>query len=608
MYIFSEQKTGYKKEQIAYRKVRFMFGLKVFRYRYCKRGMMLITILMLVFLLVMLTTSMITLTSETLNLTGNMDKKTRALQAAEAGIDYAFYQLNNDNTWGDPNVSALFLSDIAESLDNNQNFTIIFDQTRSSYSKNNLYNPAVNGSTPAYGAEIICEGNYRGYKETSRAIFLREELIPYPLVTGGYINMKCGWMGNGQYFKIRGKDVADPGRIHGNKNMELYGNDTPVLDMGDGFLSLGETLTRNFRVIGQIKTKENLDTPIRIPDISAQNIINNRGICLDVNSGKIYLLGYFEHKFIAPGDPGNYAIPHCSYLNEALVWNKTVKEYPYKLGIVVINENNIQDFMDCYINMYASMDFNYLKLRNFYTDYPDLEFWDATDADFNTKLMNNLGMTFTVDGGNPDYLTLNLTKDLFVSGVNGLFATGTIIEINYQRGGFVDTESKLNFAGHNIYGNMFIGIPPVGEGSIISTEIIDMLHSHTLDEMLLVSDKSVRIAYQATASNGIANYSGIIYAKDDIFIQTSGQDNNQEFHFFGTIACKNVNPSSSPSCSPYSVLPVFSFYRDNATNFYLCPWMLNEVSITHTDDGLDKLITMRGNDFKIRKQYMEILK
>jgi len=144
-----------------------------------QRGMMLVTILMLLLLLVMLTTSMITLTSEALNITGKADKKSRALQAAEAGIEYAYYQLNAVSSWS----PALVYEDIG----NGQKFKIIFD---GSHSKNNLTNPAPSGTTPRYSAEIICEGFYEQVGEvigkvTLRAIFLREEIFPSSIISGG---------------------------------------------------------------------------------------------------------------------------------------------------------------------------------------------------------------------------------------------------------------------------------------------------------------------------------------------------------------------------------------------------------------------------------------
>ncbi len=72
-----------------------------------EKGMMLITIVMLVFLLVMLTVSMTVIVSESLNITGRAGLKAKALNAAEAGIEYAYYQLNNETRWGDPSFDAI---------------------------------------------------------------------------------------------------------------------------------------------------------------------------------------------------------------------------------------------------------------------------------------------------------------------------------------------------------------------------------------------------------------------------------------------------------------------------------------------------------------------
>ena len=146
-----------------------------------EKGMMLVTILMLTFLLVMLTTSMIFISSQNLNMTGLAEKKAKALQAAEAGVEYAFYQLYHPD-WG-----TSITSDITESLGDGQSFTIVFNPSSTHHSKNNLMNKDPNGSTPGYSAEIISRGTYKGCDRIIRAFFKRDDEFQYPISSGGYL-------------------------------------------------------------------------------------------------------------------------------------------------------------------------------------------------------------------------------------------------------------------------------------------------------------------------------------------------------------------------------------------------------------------------------------
>jgi hypothetical protein len=567
-----------------------------------EKGMMLVTILMLTFLLVMLTTSMILISSQNLNITGLTEKKSKALQSAEAGVEYAFYQLY------DPNWGTSITSDITESLGDGQSFTIIFNPSATYHSKNNLMNKDPNGITPAYSAEIICRGTYKGTEKVLRAIFVRDDEFQYPLVTGGYINLKYGGMGNGQYLKIKGKTSNSPGRIHTNGNMILRGNNTPLADLNRGFISSVSTVSIS-SVSGTIKTKEKV-LPVKIPDINIQEIINRRDPnCLQLTSNKFYLIGYFEHD---PNAPSPYCIPHTSYMNEPYMWNKPVHYHPYKLGVAVFNESSGSTFISNYSDYYSDILFHGND-RNFYKYYAPIDFWDANDINFNNNLMNNLGMTMTVDPNNHDFITMTLQRDLYIphGNSNGLIGTGVAYEVSVQRNPYIDTEVKLDFNGHKIYGNLFLAVPPTGNdpnSAFVSEETIDMLHSYSTS-LVTLSDKSIRLAYQATGTNGIATYNGIIYARDDILIQMCGLDNNKQANFNGSIVCKNINPNFCVPSSPMTTSwAFFEFNRDNQTNFFLCPYMLNQVSIIHSNDGLDTIVSLRGNDFNVRKQSCEVLK
>jgi len=107
-----------------------------------EKGIMLISVLLLTVLLVIMAISMVIIATESLNLTGQIDNKTRAQIAADAGIEFVRSMLNADPNWNP--ASDVNTIDIG----NGEKFAIIANDPPSGYHTcNNLNGSGWNGTT-----------------------------------------------------------------------------------------------------------------------------------------------------------------------------------------------------------------------------------------------------------------------------------------------------------------------------------------------------------------------------------------------------------------------------------------------------------------------------
>jgi len=562
---------------------------------------MLITILMLLFLLVMLTVSMISLTSETLNLAGSLDRKARAIQSAEAGIDYAFYKLNNDSTW----IPAY---GVPESLDNEQYFEF-------SYALNNLRGNTQIVTTPCYSAEIVCDGYYKEYKQKIRAVFVREDNIPCGIISQGSIRLHCYRPFEYYTEKTPGTEGAVQG--HSNSSIKLI---CPFgIDLHDGFMSAC-SIVNNVFTSYPIKEKEGV-SPEKIPDIDIADIINNKdpndpNYVVILPDNTFYLAGFFEYNSSVP-----YCIAHSTM--GTLPKDPTVYSYPYKVGIARLYlESNCLNFLKNYGKTYNGFS------RNLYSYY-SVDFREYPVAGppsaittFNNNLVSDTGMSMSFDP-NTNEITLTLQKDIYVNTVNGLFETDYIW--GYP-GKFIpmamhNSSVKMDFNNHIIFGNkLFLGIPPVGTGAIVSRETVDTVSNYT-SNLAILSEKSVRMVIRDTiytdpsnifsSSTGMSSFNGIIYAKDNILVQVNAENGTSQpaWKIKGVMASKDIVYNNNNQTSPFALYQSFdpdeSLYSINlrtsgSSSTYV-------VEIVHSYDGLDLMASLRENNFKVRKQYCEIL-
>jgi len=573
-------------------------GKKIFNFKNYNKGMMLISILMLLLLLIMLTTAMITIASGNLNITGNSERKTKALLAAEAGVEYALYQLNNNSSWM-PSYGA------PENLANGQSFDF-------TYAFNNLKGSSRIGSTPAYSYEIISEGNYKEYKHRLRAIFVREDNFIYGMCAGGPLQLSLyGLWDTPRICTEKTPGINGPGRVQSNSY--IHGS-PPYLqvDLRDGFMSACSNIYLP-DMPGSSK-KEGV-CPVKIPDIDITQIITNKNPfgdpnCVILADNTFYLAGFFEYEtdpLVNPAAP--YCIPHSAPYDISA--DREIYG-PYKVGIAYLSPET--EYMPFLMNRQDAPFFT--NLYDYYTvdfrEYPAGGTASEIDA-FNDTLESETGMRMSYDPGTHE-ITLTLEKDIYINTTNGLFET------DYKRSGppdylsgMYDSSVTLNFNDHIIFGNkFFLGIPPVGTGVIASNKTVDIINTYT-SNLVILSEESVRLLQRSLSApspyfpiwtSGMTSFNGIIYAKDDIVLQNSfvgfsGDATTWEIK--GAIVCKDIHPNNcldSPLTSTPGSFP--------SSNMVIIGNNLFNLKIAHTYDGLDTITTLRGDDFKVRKAYCEV--
>lgn len=477
---------------------------------FSENGMLLISILMLTFLLVMLTTSMIIIVSENSNITGKMDKKSKALMAAQAGLEYALYKLIEDPNWSPA-------GDVNEGLGNDQRFTLIFNPAETYHSYNNLMSDIKSGNTPRYGAEIICKGICGTPGDMAevimKGIFLREELVPTPIFAGSELFISCDSGSDGSAsMDIQGDKPGDPGRIHSNTNINL--NIADSFDLKGGMITSVGTVTG---ASGTIDYKEYVPAE-DIPDIkisdpnSATGVIENRLSTVPYHTlppDTYYVMGYFEYDGRDPNnpailddptdpndDPGDsYCVPH--FLPSPGASDQQKYTSAFRPGIIYFTEPND---CDTFVNNYETT-CSPSTPGDLYSLYNTIRFWEY---DPNSPTMNaGIGMDVSPDPNHPGVtlLTLRLIQDLYVSSENGLFDT-TRLPVRSSGGQNAllnsTTQMMMDFDDHIIYGRrIYIGIPSVGDignpnncGAIVSTENIDFMFSYNAN-LVAFTDKDL---------------------------------------------------------------------------------------------------------------------
>lgn len=596
-----------------------------------QKAMMLISIIMLSVLLVMLTTSMISIVTQSSLRLSAVDSKLKALKAAEAGVEFALFQLNNDSTWGDVAHPVVTHN---ENIGNYQEFNIIFV-------KNNLINSTSSGSTPPYGAEILCEGIYRGeYIQKIKAMFMREEILLYPVTSEGSIFLDISDCSN----KIQGGNPNDPGRCHSNKNIEMRPLVFPSacsMNLFDGILSACNNIGPSAEVsyLG-VKTKTDV-VPIKIPDINVTYMVNNRPPCTNIPANRFYLIGYFEFDGRDPNDPSNpddpldptddplvsYCIPHWSpvpVMADPAVYGLR----PYVLGMAEFDEDSYSDFINSYLNLQNSAD---KDITNPVHGFVPKGFWIYGTPPFTPKL-NTLGMSLSFNPPGDPFLQgveiiLTLQDNLYLSGPAGFMETTWIDNLfpvysprpnlTYQLNNVADIKrTKIDFNGKIIYGDkLWLEIPPAetSGGGIVSNKNIDLIYSYNTPDFILFSQDDVNILNYPKYLNGTIQYNGIIYARDDIGFYVHGATSTvpvSGYKFNGAMASFDASPDNftdSPMSFYGAGVPSasYSIYLD--TYF---PGMFSGIgaNIKNTYDGLTTIADIRETGFKVRKQYVELIK
>jgi len=435
-------------------------------------------------------------------------------------------------------------------------------------------------------------------------------------------------------FSLNAKSGAvDPGRIHSNKNIKFNGNTCPgsqVL-LGDGFVSTSGQISYYYWDGNQFKTKESV-APVSIADINIPDIISNRPTgCKTIPNNKYYIVGFFEY------EPNVYCVPHA--LPVSVSWDPSVNTTDYKIGIASVVDTSCVNFLNKYGDFYYSLPPHpppYAGYpvpilpgrtdRDLFDQYPGaISFWEYDPNDGST-ICDELGMTMEVaNPTNPNevMIELYLNEDIYIPTTAGLFESG-IIRVNsmgmagtasYYPGrpdAMLDqSKTKLNLNDHTIYTNrLYLALPPTGRGTIVSNETLDLINACDMEAVIL-SEKALRMSYRYPKVNETITYRGVLYAKGYMEIgeneNTIATGGPRGFNIYGTVLTKN---------STYAMDVEPTLFKPQPLQFWW-PWSgdggINmqidfDTAIFQTDDGLDKLVSLRGQEFRVRKMLCEVLK
>jgi hypothetical protein len=603
---------------------------------YKKSGMMIISVLMLTVLLLILTFSMIQIAATSMNLNLKVDVKAKAMKSAEAGLDYAFYQLNTSPDWGNS-----ITSDILENLGNGQSFTLLFTSTHKGHrSKNNLTNKNPDGTTPRYSVEIISKGTFskngNTYNVYLRGIFSREELLPAAVCSEGDIYYDVGQYYQPQNYKIEGKTANDPGVIWSNSNLNIkkssFPNPSLFFNLNKGYVAAVNNVNIDFSLKKKVQCNSE-----RVPDINVNAITSSAPTGFTTVSdpnANFYLIGYFEHN--GPLDAGtDYCIPHGSPTNVS--YDPDKKTGVRKFAVAYFNEPNMGNFID---NYFKCMPWDAQRppgsppAKYLYDCYPDLTFVEnpaglpllpVTISDINPD---------PSDGGSRLKL-LTLTNDLFIPSSYPsltIFRTdmhqplGALPNVNYVLHNMRITNMKFDLNHKKIFSQppLSLEVPPYSvdpNSAIVCSDNIEFTHCYPLTTTM-VSGKSIRIVNKDfTGQIGPVldiSFTGFMYARNDIAMDTptGGHYWNQNvtYNFTGRMISKDETPGDfSPP-----IICLKEGYRDTAQltsmkfyNNYMYRHgfgSCNEsIKIKLSDDGIDTLVNIRGVNFKIRKMFYQVL-
>ncbi len=289
-------------------------------------GMALITVLMLTVLLALMTVSMVFISTNQISMIGNITGKEKALKAAEAGIEYAIYNLNNDSAWGLINEEVIFqdgkLVDTADAntfpkftynnvdvpdinYTNDCKFTITFASGSPYRSVNNLFNPVMgDGNTPPYTFKIVSVGKY-GLGTNNKAIrvleayLVRSDYSPQSVNVAGPISFAGNDPNNTGSVTILGRDVNEPGSIYSGSsepNNSTFksissGSNAEVSANKGMFIAKGpiEVPADFVGTIVPFSTKDCLSKPIRVDDIVTMAGKNELGPVVSAPGGTLSL-------------------------------------------------------------------------------------------------------------------------------------------------------------------------------------------------------------------------------------------------------------------------------------------------------------------------------
>jgi len=472
------------------------------------KGMVLITVLLLTVLLILMTVSMVFISTNHLAIMGNIESKERALKAAEAGVQYAIYILDENPTWGlsglDPatlNITHRSQTDnfpradgLEEEIeyDDGTTFTITFDPASKYRSVNNLFykpdgvaldNP-VYCNTPPYSAKIISVGKCGNSIKVLEAYLVRSDYYPYAINQQGRMDF-----GASSNTTIHGPAPEEPGYIFSNWKHE--GPNTPFTYS----ISLGNSAELHcnggtFSARGKINIpdpnsfdgniQEDLEQKIGMSEIDVDDMVTR---------GKNAL------------SPGSYYSPGTAIITEERVGDRTVLVF-HGPDCFTLDPNGVLKLnKDIYVNG------NKTGVASDNCD-PNGNYDEMLNADKSIKSSySDRVFNMHLD---PDALTEEYYIPTYSYGIR----TG---EKKKQR--IRDAEFTFDINDHTIFSDshLIFSIDVIGNGKFISNGEIAYTKGVENKDIINISgnDLVIQISDRVTSSYG----RGLFYGEDDFKIQ-----------------------------------------------------------------------------------------
>jgi len=471
------------------------------------KGMALLTVLLLTTLMVLMAVSMVFISTNNLYLFGTQENKKQALRAAEAGIEYAIYMLNNDPSWGLIRPLSFPKDGISLPVCNKDNsieeeitinkatFKISFNTGEGKYcSTNNLFSPNPSDDTPPYTAKIISIGEYGSVKKVMRAFLARSDFYPYNLNSEGLIVI-----GEGSYI-IKGNDPNDtnpPGGIYsGWKAKEGEAEVTGIMSSSSDITSYGGLLIAMGKIQGIPSTfdgalKSNMPQSLNIGKINVEEILN-RAKAGEYTSGA-------PINTISPGFVQIIDIPPTASYPGA---------YP---GMIKRSKLDVFDSTGFFNNIIFDTNSGMLKLKNDIYITGDRSNLNTEESRFKILL---------------DLVSPSLQPDVFFLYRRPEAIIREVYVFKDILHGFVLSEFggtkwiiKLDLNNHTIYSDshLILGVQLVGKGKIISYGKINCLLGVNSNDVILISEDDLQAE---VAEDSETSYNtGFYHATDDLTIK-----------------------------------------------------------------------------------------
>jgi len=537
-----------------------------------KEGSALMLTLFLTVLLILMTVSMVFISTNTASMSLNVSGMNKALKAAEAGVEYAIYRLNEDPSWGVKNLDfsvpnkAGFAHDESVQadvqVDNDSRFKITFSGANPEYrSVNNLFQADASVAsavdTPCYTAKIISVGVCGGYKKVLKAYLIRSDYYTNSINSQGVVNLVTGNFAikssnpdhTMSYTPVPG--VYYPGTIYsewkstpgaGNYSIRANSGVVNTLDTAGGLLlTRGKVILPSPVPTFSGSVKENYPEKSYMGKIDVDKILERAqgGDYGPLNSPPMSCMIIASDYMPTPSGPGEYTSqinpfpPDTPDIPEAMFIYDDTNEVLTLESDLFVNGNKLEVYNDRY------------------DDWPTL-----------IGNPNVFRIAFSDEAYTEETITYGyeVVPTSTPGGVDPTPVPGLIEEskkVTYRN-------IVMDLNGHTIYSNshIIINVPVKGEGKIISGGKLYLLISgdpggDTVEDSIFISGQDLRMdIYELVYASHLT---GLYYAADDVVIRPLAPDGSPFCERDTTVEIEDPNDPNQTIPVPREVKTELAF-------------------------------------------------